>query len=186
MKYNEVKKENIFLLMGRFPAGRLDCHVYVVEATDPQARLLERKTRNTTVRYLVTWLHFQIIDWDSLYPMCSLLRRGFEREKEWEKRARGVSWVGGRKREISARSSFSSPVLQYIHYSRLLFTPPPPPLENPREPVQRREPHVGTQPLTKAKSNLIGCDATLFVLQKRLGLRLNVLKYFEDFILKRS
>ena len=37
--------------------------------------------------------------------------------------------------KVSARSPFSSPLLQYIHCS----PPPPPPLKNPREPLRRRE-----------------------------------------------
>ena len=62
----------------------------------------------------------------------SLLRRGFERETE-------KTGLGGSSTfpEISARSPFSSPVLQYIYFSRLLSSRLP--LKNSREPLRRRE-----------------------------------------------
>ena len=58
----------------------------------------------------------------------SLLRRGFERERVRKEGARGI--MGRWKRalpstfpEVLACSPFSSPVLQYIQFSRLLSTP---------------------------------------------------------------
>ena len=81
--------------------------------------------------------------------VCSLLRRGF-------KRARGGSWEGGRKRSEASfhlprdpRTHHSLPQSSNIFIALANSSPPPP--ENPREPLRRRELRVDAQSFKLAK-----------------------------------